>query len=119
VSAKDRAAFHHDKAEQALAPARELLTQLRVPHTDHVELGNRAETINRMAQQLQVTGILMGTARRNSFTRLMEDSVTSRVIQHAQVPVEVVAGDAVSSFERFGVPASAAAAIVLLVVSVE
>ena len=119
VSAKDRAAFHRDKAEQALAPARELLQRFGVPHVDHVELGDRAHTINRMAQQLRVTEILMGTARKNSLTRLIEDSVTNRVIQHAQVPVEVVAGDAVSNFERFGVPAGVAAAVALLVVAVE
>jgi hypothetical protein len=56
----------------------------------------------------------MGTARKNSLTRLLEDSVTLRVIETAQMPVEVVPGEAVSKIERFGVPAGAAGLIALL-----
>ncbi len=48
--------------------------------------------------------IVMGTARKNSITRMLEDSVTHRVLEDAPVPVEVVAGEAVSRLERWGVP---------------
>jgi hypothetical protein len=47
----------------------------------------------------------MGTARRNSLTRMLQDSVTHRVLEHARVPVEVVVGPAVSRLERWGLPA--------------
>lgn len=119
ASAKNRAAYHREAAAKALEPARELFTRFGVPHTDHVELGQRAETIIRVAQRLGVSGIVMGTARKNSLTRLLEDSVTHRVIEMAPVPVEIVAGEAVSKLERFGLPAGVAAALALIVVAAE
>ena len=114
VSAPQRAAFHREKAELALAPARELLGRFGVPHTDHVELGPRAETITRVAERLGVSEIVMSTARKNSLTRLLEDSVSHRVIETASMPVQIVAGDAISKLERYGVPAGVGAAIALL-----
>jgi hypothetical protein len=53
----------------------------------------------------------MGTARKNSVTRMLEDSVTNRVLENTPVPVEVVAGDAVSRLERWGLPVGALAAV--------
>ena len=35
----------------------------------------------------------MGTARKNSLTRMFESSVTNRVLELTTVPVEVIAGD--------------------------
>lgn len=119
VSARDRTAFHREAGEEALAPARELLGRFGVPHVCHVELGQRADTITRVANRLGVSEIVMGTARKNSLTRLLEDSVTLRVIETAQMPVEVVAGEAVSKIERFGVPAGAAGLIALLFAAVD
>ena len=97
-----------------MAPARELLSRFGVPHTDHMELGQRAETITRVAQRLGVSEIVMSTARKNSLTRLLEDSVSHRVIETAPMPVQIVAGEAVSKLERYGVPAGVGAAIALL-----
>ena len=48
----------------------------------------------------------MGTARKNSLTRMLEDSVTNRVLEATPVPVEVVVGDAVSKWESWGLPAA-------------
>ena len=114
VSAQERAAFHREKAEIALAPARKLLTRFGVPHTDHIELGHRAETITRVAQRLGVSEIVMSTARKNSLTRLLEDSVSHRVIETASMPVHIVVGEAVSKLERYGVPAGVGAALAFL-----
>jgi hypothetical protein len=49
----------------------------------------------------------MGTARKNSFTRMVEDSTTNRVLESTSVPVEVISGNAVSKWERWGLPAGA------------
>ena len=43
-------------------------------------------------------------ARKNSITRMVDASVTNKVLDLTSVPVEVVVGDAVSKFERFGIP---------------
>ena len=114
LSGGTRARFHRDEADKALAPARELLKRFGVPYAEHVKLGDKAETITRVAQELGAAQIVMGTARKNSLTRLVEDSVTNRVLELTEVPVEVVAGEAVSSLERFGVPAGIAAVVALI-----
>jgi YjbE family integral membrane protein len=71
VSRRDRENFHKDEAERALAPARDLLNQFGVPHAEHIELGEKAATIHRVAQRLRVNQIVMGTARKNAITRVL------------------------------------------------
>jgi len=114
ISKRDRVAYHRDEAEKALQPARDMLEKFGVPYAAHIELGDKAQTINRVAQRLHASQIVMGTARKNSFTRMIEDSVTNKVLELAAVPVEVIAGDSISKLERFGVPAGVGAALALL-----
>lgn len=110
----DRMAYHRGEAEKALAPGRKLLESFSIPCTTHVETGDKAEAIHAVARRLSVDQIVMGTARKNSLTRLIEDSVTHRVIERAQVPVQVIAGKEVSRLERWGLPAGIGAALALL-----
>lgn len=105
--------------EEVLAPARELLHRYSVPHAVHVESGDRAQAIHRTAQRLHVDKIVMGTARKHSLTRIFEDSVTSRVIEIARVPVEVIAGSKVSKLERYGVPAGVGTAVAAVLVAAD
>jgi hypothetical protein len=53
-------------------------------------------------------------ARKSSLTRMVEASVTNRVLELTTVPVEVIAGDAVSRLERYGIPAAIGAGLMLL-----
>ena len=115
LSRHDHQAYHRQEAERALAPARDMLNRSGVPHTDHVEFGDKAETINAVAARLGVQQIVMGTARKNSITRLVEDSVTNRVLEIVEVPVEIVVGRAVSRIEKFGLPAGMGAALAVLI----
>ncbi len=119
VSKRNRESYHREMADKALQPARDLLNKHGVPHATHIELGDRAATIHRVAQRLRVNQIVMGTARKNSLTRMLEDSVTNKVLEIAQVPVEVIAGSEVSKLEKFGVPAGLGAAAALLIVAVD
>lgn len=106
VSRRDIDGYHRDEALKAMAPAVTLLNKAGVPHLEHVEFGDRAEAISRLAQELQVDQIVLGTARKNSVTRILEDSVTHRVLQIAKPPVEVVVGPAVSMLEQLAIPAA-------------
>jgi hypothetical protein len=63
--------------------------------------------------------IVMGTARKNSITRMLEDSVTHRVLETTPVPVEVITGDAVSRWERWGLPAGVLGAGGLLLMAID
>ena len=105
VGKKSRDDFHRDQAEQALQPAKRALDGYGVPYSVHVEVGDKAKLITETARRLGCDHIVMSTARKNSLTRMLEDSTTNKVLELTSVPVEVIAGDAVSRFERYGIPA--------------
>ncbi|HET9350493.1 MAG TPA: HAD-IC family P-type ATPase, partial [Burkholderiales bacterium] len=106
--------YHHDEAEKALRPARQILDSFGIPYAVHIELGPRAETITDAAHRLRCDHIVMSAARKNSLTRLVENSTTNRVLELTSVPVEIIAGDSVSKWERYGIPASLGTLIALL-----
>ena len=119
VSRHDRQAYMHDRADAALASAVGLVKDAGVPHQTHWASGQRAEEICRIATRLGVHHIVMGTARKNSITRMIEDSVTHRVLETTPVPVEVITGDAVSRWERWGLPAGVLGAGGLLLLAMD
>lgn len=119
LNRRDLAAYHRDEAAKALKSARDMLDSRGVPYAVHVEMGDRAKLIASAARRLRANQIVMGTARKSSFTRMIEDSVTSRVLELTQVPVEVITGKSVSRLEKFGVPASAGAALAALVLAID
>ena len=119
VSRGDREGWLADRADAAMSAAVALLTDAGVPHRTHRATGARAEQICHAALRLEVDRIVMGTARKNSITRMLEDSVTHRVLETTPVPVEVVAGDAVSKWERWGLPAGVLGLGGLLILAVD
>lgn len=114
-----RDSYYRDMGVQALKPASDLLSQYGIPHTLHVELGAKAETIQRLAAKFKVDEIVIGTARKNTLTRILEDSVTSRVLETATVPVKVIVGADASRWERYGLPAGIGAAIAALLIAAD
>jgi nucleotide-binding universal stress UspA family protein len=119
VSRADREGWLHDRADVAMSAAVALLTDAGVPHQKHWATGERADQICRAARRLDIHHIVMGTARKNSLTRMIEDSVTHRVLETSPVPVEIVVGDAVSRWERWGLPAGVLGLGGLLVLAVD
>ena len=119
ASRKNRDDWHQAEAEKALAPARALLTQHGIPHTANVKLGERAKVIVDEAKRLRCNQIVMSTARKNSLTRMLQDSTTNQVLELTTVPVELIAGNSVSRLERWGVPAGVGALIALLVAAAD
>ena len=91
-----------------------MLDRSGVTYSVHVEVGNKAKVIAGAARRLHCDHIVMSTARKNSLTRMIEDSVTNKVLELTTVPVEMIAGDAVSKLERYGIPAGIGAALALL-----
>jgi len=112
-SRASRRDYHRERAEKALAPARAMLDRFSVPHAVHTAVGDRASAIAGTARRLRCDRIVMATARKNSLTRLLESSVTDKVIELTPVPVEIVAGDSMSKWERYGIPAAIAAAVAM------
>jgi len=117
VGSRNRQSYHREMAEKALQGARNLLDNHGVPHTSHIELGDTEAVIDRVAQRLDVDRIVMGTARKNTLTRVMADSVTSRVLDTVHVPVEVVTDATAPRWERIGVPAGVGAVLAALLIT--
>jgi len=115
---RDRDAWHRMEAEREMSRARALLEGRGIPYVAHVELGEKAEMINRVARRVRADRIVMGTARKNSLTRLIEDSVTHRVLETTEIPVEVIPGESVSLMERAGVATAVVAVMAWLLIAV-
>ena len=90
-----------------------MLDNFGIPHSVHFEVGDKAKIVTDTARCLRCDQIVMSTARKNSLTRLIESSVTNRVLELTSVPLEVIAGDSVSKLERYGIPAALALALFL------
>lgn len=118
LSKKTRDCFHHDEAEKALQPARALIEKFGIPYTAHERVGAKAPAIADEARRLQCDRIIMSTSRKNSLTRMIEDSTTDKVLEQTTIPVELIAGDAMSKLERYGLPTGLGAAFALLVAAV-
>ena len=114
VSRKTVHDYHRDEADKVLGPIKQTLDGFSIPYSAHAEMGERAKTIADAARRLRCDQIVMSTARKNSLTRLVENSVTNRVLELTDVPVEIIAGDAVSRWERYGIPAGIGTALALL-----
>ncbi len=119
ASRRNRDGWHRDEAEKALAPARELLARHGIPHAAGFKLGERAKVIADEARRLRCSQIVMSTARKNSLTRMLQDSTTNRVLELTSVPVELIAGNSVSRLERWGVPAGVGALVALLLAAAD
>ncbi len=109
-SRASRADYHREQAEKALAPVRQMLDRVCIPYAVHMKVGERAAAITDTARRLRCDEIVLATARKNTLTRLVENSVIDKVIELTPVPVEIVAGEAMSRWERYGIPAAIAAA---------
>ncbi len=119
VSQKSLHDYHRDEAEKALGPVKQMLDGFGIPYSAHAEVGDLAKSIADAARRLRCDLILMSTARKNSLTRLVENSVTNKVLELTTVPVEVIAGDAVSRLERYGIPAAIGTAAALLLLAAD
>lgn len=97
-------AYHHEQSERALQEAVTALKGADIPTWEHSEVGDSAESIVEYAKNLQCDVIIMGSDRKNAFTRLLESSVTNRVLELSPVPVEVVPGAKESTLEKVGLP---------------
>ena len=107
----------NEASEKALRLVRQKLDEAGVPYAVHVGVGERAALIAQSAQRLHCDHIVMSTTRKNSLTRLFEDSVTNKVLELTSVPVVVIAGDAASKAERYGIPAGVGTGLAWLAVA--
>lgn len=114
VSRELRADFHRERADEALAKARQLLESAGASHHIHIEIGDKANCIADAARRLRCDRVVVGSARKSALVRAVENSLTNRVLERCSVPVEVVVGAPVGVLERVGVPAAVGTGMALL-----
>jgi nucleotide-binding universal stress UspA family protein len=90
VSHEQLAGHHREESVKAQQQASTLLAAAGVKHVCHHEVGNPAETIARLADELPCDRIIMGTNGRGALKEFLVGSVTLKVIQLARVPILLV-----------------------------
>ncbi len=111
--------YRHDRAALAFASAGKLLEASGLAFSTHSRIGERAQSIADFAREHQCHRIVVGTARKNSLSRLVQNSVTARLLENAPVPVQVVMGREISLLERIGIPTGVGAALTALVLAID
>ena len=114
VSRDLRLDFHRERAEQALAKARQMLEAAGVPHQIHTEVGDKARCIADAAHRLRCDRVVIGTARKSALVRALRNSLTNAVLELSTVPVEVIVGAPVGPLQRLGIPAAVGTGMALL-----
>ena len=105
---------HRERAEAALAGSRSLLDAADVPCQVHLEIGDKARCIASLAGRLGCERIVLATARRSGLVRFVANSLTSRILEHSTVPVEIINSNPAGALQRLGIPASVGAGLTLL-----
>ena len=119
VARQNLDAYRTEQVESASQSAKDLLARFNVPYQAFMAVGPKAETIAVFAKQHGCGRIVVGTARKNSLTRLLQHSVTAKLLDKAEVPVELVVGTDASRWERFGVPAGVGAAMAAVFIAAD
>ncbi len=105
VDRETRMEYHREQADLALAKARELLDAAGLPYSVHEVVGDKASCVADLARRLSCDLIVLGTAPRSRLLRAIENSMTSQLLEHSPVPVEVITADSVGARERLGITA--------------
>jgi nucleotide-binding universal stress UspA family protein len=119
VSRRNLRNFQLTQAANALGPVKKMLDGFSIPYSAHIEIGDKAEAITDTARRLHCDRIVMSTVRKDALIRLVEDSVTNKVLALTSVPVEVIAGEPMTVWERYGIPAGIGTILTLILLAVD
>ena len=90
VGSKAVSGYHHEEGMKQLKTACDRLDAAKVAHQIHIVVGQPAETIATVCQELKCDGIVMGTRGHGKAVGLILGSVARDVIAKASAPVTVV-----------------------------
>jgi nucleotide-binding universal stress UspA family protein len=96
-------AYRREQSARALASARAALEAAGIRHQHHAKMGDKVEIITQFAKLHYCDLIVMGSGRKSSLVRLLQSSLTNRVMAHTQVPVKIIPGDEPTLLERYGI----------------
>lgn len=107
-----------ERAKMAAITASEFLEKKGISFSFTYVVGDKGEALRDEAQRLMCDRIVIGTSKKNTLSRLFENSTTAKLLEISDIPVEVVTGQSVSTLERWGIPAIGAGAATALVAAV-
>ena len=112
--------WHAERAGQAAASASAFLEKQGLNFSFTYVCGDKGTAIRDEAERLECDRIVIGTSKKNSLSRLFENSTTARLLEISDIPVEVVTGSSLPALERWGIPAlGAGAATALMAVVID
>lgn len=82
--------YHHDEGIKALANARKLLDDAKVPYTYHIGVGEVGEIVAHFVSDLKCDQVVMGTRGMSSVANMVLGSGATKVLHLVQVPVLLV-----------------------------
>lgn len=82
--------YHHEEGIKALANARKLLDDAKVPYTYHIGVGEVGEVVAHFVNDLQCDQVVMGTRGMGSVANMMLGSGATKVLHLVNVPVLLV-----------------------------
>lgn len=117
-SKKDIHEWQAEHAKSAAQSAAEFLERAGVNFSFTYVSGDKGEALRDEAVRLGCSRIVIGSAKKNTLSRLFENSTTAKLLEISDIPVEVVTGKSIPALERWGIPALGAGAATALVAAV-
>ena len=112
--------WHAERALVAASSAAAYLEKQGLNFSFTYVCGDKGVAIRDEAERLGCNRIVVGTSKKNSLSRLFENSTTAKLLEISDTPVEVVTGDSLPVLERWGIPAvGAGAASALMAVVID
>ncbi|MBU3558435.1 YjbE family putative metal transport protein [Polynucleobacter sp. Nonnen-W13] len=112
--------WHAERAALASASASAYLEKQGLNFAFTYVCGDTGTAIRDEAVRLECNRIVVGTSKKNSLSRLFENSTTAKLLEISNIPVEVVTGSSLPVLERWGIPAlGAGAATALMAVVID
>jgi YjbE family integral membrane protein len=107
-----------ERAKAAAKPAADFLEKSGVSFSFTHVRGDKGEALRDEAARLECNRIVIGSAKKNTLSRLFENSTTAKLLEISDIPVEIVTGQSLPALERWGIPAIGASAATALLVAV-
>ncbi len=110
--------WHAERATLAAASVSAYLEKQGLNYSFSYVCGDKGTAIRDEATRLECNRIVIGTSKKNSLSRLFENSTTAKLLEISDIPVEVVTGRSLPMLERWGIPALGAGAATALMAMV-
>ena len=110
--------WQQERANKELKFALQYLEKSGVLFSSNVVSGEKGDAIYDEAVNQGCNRIIIGSAKKNIWNRLFENSITTVLLEKSNIPVEVITGRSLTPLERWGVPAIGAGATIALMSAV-